>query len=73
MSIKEYLNECLEKSGKTQADIARETGFSTALVSQIFTGKTKDPRMSKIVPIVKAVGGSMDTLIEYYMVELPHD
>ena len=73
MGINDYLKECLEKSGKTQADIARETGLSTAIISQIFTGRTKNPRMSNIVPIVKAVGASMDKLIEYYYMGLEDD
>lgn len=73
MGVKEYLAIRLEQSGKTQADVARETGLSTAVVSQIFSGKTKDPHLSKIVPIIKAIDGSMDELIEYAFVEFGDD
>lgn len=46
----------------TQADLARATGLSTAVVSQIVSGKTKDPRLTNVMAIAKALGVSLDYL-----------
>jgi transcriptional regulator with XRE-family HTH domain len=52
----------LDMKGMTQADLARKSGLSTAVVSQIVSGKTKDPRLSNVVMIANALGVSLDYL-----------
>jgi transcriptional regulator with XRE-family HTH domain len=57
------LTKVMNGKGMTQADVCRITGFSTAVVSQVFSGKTKDPRLSTIIPICKALGVTVDELL----------
>lgn len=57
------LTKVMESKGMSQADVCRITGFSTAVVSQVFSGKTKDPRLSTILPICAALGTSIDELL----------
>lgn len=49
-----------ECKGWTLRDLERETGVSNALISQIETGKVKDPGFSTVVKIIEALGISMD-------------
>ena len=64
MVLHERLNELLKEKGATQADVCRETGLSTALVSQVFSGKTKDPRLSTMVSICEYFCISVGDLVE---------
>lgn len=59
MELSQRLNQLLEERGETQADVCRETGLSSALVSQVFSGKTKDPRLS-----------TMKSICEYFVISL---
>lgn len=52
----------LDKRGLTQADLARMSGLSTAIIAQIITGRTKDPRFMTVVQIAKA----LDVPLEYF-------
>lgn len=45
-----------------QAELARLTGMSTALVAQIVNGTTKDPRLSNVVKIADALDVPLDYL-----------
>ena len=56
------LQKAMDKRDVTQADLARMTGLSTAIVSQIVSGKTKDPRFMSIVKIAKALDVSLEYL-----------
>ena len=64
MELAERLNGLLKEKGATQADVCRETGLSTALVSQVFSGKTKDPRLSTMVSICEYFCMSIGELTE---------
>lgn len=55
----------MDELGMTQADLARKTGLTTANVAYIVNGKTKDPRLSSVVVIAKALGMSLDELVGY--------
>lgn len=61
-NISENIQRALDENGMTQADLARRTGLSTAVVSQIVSGKTKDPRLSNVIAIANALGVSLDYL-----------
>ena len=58
------LNELLKEKGATQADVCRETGLSTALVSQVFSGKTRDPRLSTMLALCAYFDMSLGDLVE---------
>jgi transcriptional regulator with XRE-family HTH domain len=49
-----------ECKGWTLRDLERETGISNALISQIETGKVKDPGFTTAVRLIEALGISMD-------------
>ena len=61
MSLAEKIYTVMELKGMTQADLARKTGLSTALIAQVLTERTKDPRFSTVVKIAKA----LDIPLEY--------
>lgn len=49
-----------ECKGWTLRDLERETGISNAVISQIETGKVKDPGFTTVVRLVEALGISME-------------
>lgn len=61
-SLSNRIQDAMDKRGWTQADLARMTGLSTAVVSQIVSGKTKDPRFMSVVKIAKALDVSLEYL-----------
>jgi transcriptional regulator with XRE-family HTH domain len=46
--------------GWTLRDLERESGVSNPLISQIETGKTKDPGFATVVRLCKALGISIE-------------
>lgn len=60
MKLGELIAIARECKGWTLRDLERETGISNALISQIETGKIKDPGFSTVVRLVEALGISMD-------------
>ena len=60
MKLGELIAIGRECKGWTLRDLERETGVSNALISQIETGKVKDPGFSTVVRIVEALGISME-------------
>ena len=60
--LAERINYIMKERGMLQADLARESGLSTAVVAQIVTGKTKDPRFMSVVRIAKALDVSLEYL-----------
>ena len=56
------IQKVLDARGMSQADLARETGLSTAIISQVVSGKTKDPRFGTVLAIAKALGVSLEYL-----------
>ena len=61
-TLAERINIAMEEREMTQADIARKTGLSTAIVAQICTGRTADPGFTKVVKIAKALDVSLSFL-----------
>ena len=64
-TIGERIQNALEVREMTQADLARMTGMSQAVISQIVSGKTKDPHFSRVVAIAKALDMSLNYLAGY--------
>lgn len=64
MQLSRALKEIAEEKGIKQADICRATGLSDAHISQMFSGKIKDPKASIIYKVAHALGVTVDELIE---------
>lgn len=60
MDIARAVNAMLEKSGLSQADLARRGGFSTAWVNMVCKGKTKDITLEKAKTLCDVFGISLD-------------
>ena len=58
------LRTILRELDVTQADLARRMGTSTAYVSQLCSGKIKEPTLSKAYDIADALGVSIDRFID---------
>lgn len=63
MEMHERIQLVLTSKGMSQADICRLTGLDSGKVSQVVSGRTKDPRISTIVPIAQALNVSLDFLV----------
>lgn len=59
MKLGELIAIGRECKGWTLRDLERESGVSNALISQIETGKIKDPGFSTVVRICEALGVSI--------------
>lgn len=64
MQLARALNEVAASKGMRQADICRATGLADAHVSQIFSGKIKDPKASIVYKIAHAMGVTVDEVLE---------
>jgi transcriptional regulator with XRE-family HTH domain len=53
-----------ELKGKTLRQLEKETGLSNAVLSQIETGKVKEPGFRSVVKIARALGLSLDRLAD---------
>lgn len=56
------IQKAMDARGMTQADLARATGMSTAQVSLIVSGKTKDPQFRSILLVADALDVSLNYL-----------
>lgn len=64
MEYGKALRTILRELDVTQADLARRMGTSTAYVSQLCSGKIKEPTLSKAYDIADALGVSVDRFID---------
>lgn len=64
MQLSHALNDYLDELGMKQADVCRASGMPDAHVSQIFSGKIKDPKVSIVYKIAHAMGISVDALLD---------
>lgn len=58
--IQTYLNTLKNQGNFTFEQISKLSGVSESTVKNIFSGKTENPGLESIAPIVKAMGGSLD-------------
>ena len=56
-----YLNTLKTQGNFTIEQISRLSGIPEPTVKNIFSGKTGSSRMETVAPIIKAMGGSLDT------------
>lgn len=64
MQLSRALKEIAASKGIKQADVCRTTGLSDAHISQIFSGKIRDPKASVIYKIAHAMDVTVDELVE---------
>lgn len=72
-TLGERIGYALDRQGMSQADLARATGLSTAIIAQIVSGSTKDPRLSNVIAIAQGLHVPVDYLagnIEYHVVKI---
>ena len=69
MDLSERLHELSKEKGLTQADVARRSGLSTALVAHVFTGRTKDPRISTLLALCQAFDMMPDEFLQGVTIE----
>ena len=60
--VAKYLTALKEKSGLTYEAIAEKSGRSESTVKNLCSGKTEDPRLDTVAPVIFAVGGSIDEM-----------
>lgn len=60
MVLGELIAIARECKGWTLRDLEKACGVSNALLSQIETGKVRDPGFAKVVQIMDALGVSLD-------------
>ena len=60
--VAEYLTALRIKNGLTYEAIAEKSKRSVSTVKNLCTGKTEDPRLDTVAPIVYAMGGSIDEM-----------
>lgn len=56
-----------EAKGMSLRDLERATGISNALISQIETGKVKDPGFSTVIRLALGLGLSLDRCAKPYI------
>ena len=60
--VANYITTLKEKSGLTDEIIAEKSGRSVATVKNLRSGKTEDPRLDTVAPVIYALGGSIDEM-----------
>jgi transcriptional regulator with XRE-family HTH domain len=60
MRLGELIAVARECKGWTLRDLEKKTGVSNALISQIETGKVRDPGFSTVVLLLDALGVTLD-------------
>ena len=60
--VAEYLNALRLKNDLTFEAIAEKSKRSVSTIKNLCTGKTEDPRLDTVAPIVYAMGGSIDEM-----------
>ena len=60
MTFAEALRAAMKQKDLKQVDICRATGLSDAYVSMLVGGKIDDPKWSKAVIIIQALGLTLD-------------
>lgn len=64
MEYGKALRRILKEMDVKQADLARRMGTSTAYISQLCSGKIKEPTLSRAYEIADALGVSVDRFVD---------
>ncbi|MEE1049817.1 MAG: hypothetical protein U0M60_20645 [Clostridia bacterium] len=60
--VANYLSNLKAKSGLTYETIAEKSQRSESTVKNLCSGKTEDPRLDTVAPVIYAMGGSIDEM-----------
>ena len=60
--VANYLTKLKEKTGLTFEAIAEQTGLSLSTVKNLFSGKSEDPRLNTVAPVIYILNGSVDEM-----------
>ena len=60
--VSNYLTALKEKTGLTFETVAEKSGRSESTVKNLFSGRTEDPRLDTVAPVIYALGGSLDEM-----------
>lgn len=60
--VAKYLTTLKEKSGLTIEAIAEKSQRSESTVKNLCSGKSEDPRIDTVAPVIYAMGGSVDEM-----------
>ena len=61
--VANYLSSLKSKTGLTYEAIAEKSKRSESTVKNLCLGKAEDPRIDSVAPVVYALGGSMDEML----------
>ena len=61
--VAEYLSQLRLKTGLTFDAVAERSKRSVSTVKKLCYGQTEDPRVDTVAPVVYALGGSMDEML----------
>lgn len=61
--VSNYLSSLKTKTGLTFEAIAEKSGRSESTVKKLCHGATEDPRLDSVAPIIYAMGGSLDEML----------
>ena len=61
--VAEYLSSLKRKTGLTYEAIAEKSKRSESTVKNLCLGKAEDPRIDTVAPVVYALGGSLDEML----------
>lgn len=64
MEYGKALRQILRELDVKQVDLARRMGTSTAYISQLCSGKIKEPSLSRAYEIADALGVSVDRFVD---------
>lgn len=60
--VAKYVATLKEKTGLTFEAIAEKSQRSVSTVKNLYSGKTEDPRLDTVAPVIYAMGGSIDEM-----------
>ena len=60
--VAKYITALKEKTGLSYETIAKKSNTSESTVKNLCLGKTEDPRLNTVAPVVYAMGGSIDEM-----------
>lgn len=60
--VANYLTNLKEKSGLTYEAISEKSGRSVSTVKNLCLGRSEDPRLDTVAPVIYAIGGSIDEM-----------
>ena len=60
--VANYLTALKEKTGLSNETIAKESNTSESTIKNLCSGRTEDPRLSTVAPVIYAMGGSIDEM-----------